>query len=61
MFVTKEESGDQLTHDLLRSTPYFTHEEIGTQKRQVTCPKLPSESAAELRLELNPQERPLLS
>ena len=59
MWVTKEEPGTSL--DISYSIAYFTNEEIGIQKRQVACPRLPKESVAELGLELSLQETPLFS
>lgn len=59
MWVTKKESDANL--GIAHSIPNSTDEELETHKRQVTCPRLPNKSGAELGLELGLQERPLSS
>lgn len=59
MWVPKKESGANL--GITYSIPNFTDEELETHRRQVTSPRLPSKSGAELGLELGPLERRLFS
>lgn len=58
-WVPKEEPETNL--NITYSITYFTNEETGSQKRQLTCPRLPNELAADLGLELSLQEIPLFS
>lgn len=59
MWVPKKESSANL--GITYSIPNFIDEELESLRQQVTSPKLPSKSGAELGLDLGPLERPLFS